>query len=71
MELKEAQLGGTDCGADELVDIALILGVEEQFPGFVFLMHVLLELFLILDDVFEHQFLLRCVFPIGEILSSF
>jgi hypothetical protein len=63
VEFEEAELGGADGGADELVDLALVLGEEEELAV---LADVLLELLLELDDVLQHQFLLRCVLLVGH-----
>jgi hypothetical protein len=63
VEFEEAELGGADGGADELVDLALVLGEEEELAV---LADVLLELLLELDDVLQHQFLLGRVLPVGH-----
>lgn len=63
VEFEEAEFGGTNGGTDELVDIALVLGVEEQFP---LLVEVLMVLFLELDHMFEDEFFLGCVLLVGD-----
>ena len=62
VEFEEAQFGGSDGGAEELIDIALIFGVEEQIS---FLVDVLMILFFELDDMFEDQFFFGSVFFVG------
>lgn len=61
VEFEEAELGGADGGADELVDLALVLGEEEELAV---LPDVLLELLLELDHMLQHQLLLRRVLPV-------
>lgn len=51
IQLQEAELDGPDSGAYELINVALIFWVEEQLA---ILPDVLLELFLELNDVFQH-----------------
>jgi hypothetical protein len=58
IQLQEAELGGPDSGAYKLINIALIFWVEEQLAIFP---DVLLELFLELNDVFQHEFFLWSV----------
>ena len=63
VQFQEAQFGGTDSGADKLVYVALVLGVEEQLSV---LTDVLLELLLELDHVLQHQLLLWRVLTVGQ-----
>ena len=65
VELEESKFGGSDGGADELVDITLIFWIEEKLSVFA---DVLLKLFLELDDVFENKFFLGSVFPVAEVV---
>lgn len=61
VKLQKSEFGGPDGGADELVDLALVLGKEEELA---ILADVLLELLLELDDMFQHQFLLGRVLTV-------
>lgn len=70
MEFEEAQFGGPYCGTDELVHVALVLGVQVELPHLVLFVHVLLELLLILYHVLQHQLFLWGVLPIGQVGSS-
>lgn len=63
VQFEEAQFGGANGGADELIHFALVFGEEEELPV---LADVLLELLLELDDMLEHQLLLRGVLPVGH-----
>ena len=63
VELEESKFGGSDGGADELVDITLVFGVEKELSIFA---DVLLELFFELDDVFEDEFFFGGVFLVVE-----
>lgn len=63
VEFEEAEFGGSDGCADKLVDVALVLGVEEEFPLFLELQVVVL---LELDHVFEDQLFLGRVFLVTE-----
>jgi len=58
VQLKKSQFGWPDGGADEFIDIALIFRIEEELP---LLVKVFMVLLFELDDMLEHQFLLRCV----------
>lgn len=61
VKLQKSEFGGPDGGADELVDLALVLGEEEELP---ILADVLLELLLELDDMLQHKFLLGRVLTV-------
>ena len=63
VELEESQFGRPDGGAYKFIDIALILGIEEELP---LLIEVLMVLLFELDDMFKDQFLLGCVLLIGH-----
>ena len=65
MKLKKAKLSWSDGRADKFIYIALILRVEEELSNFIFLVHVFLKLFLILDHMFENEFLFWCILFIG------
>ena len=63
VQFKEPQFGGSDGGAYEFIDIALIFWVEEQFA---FLVEVFVVLFFELDDMFEDELFFWSVFSIGQ-----
>ena len=63
IQLEKAQLGRTDGGTDELVDFALVFGVEKELsviPG------MLMELFFELDDMLEYELFFGGVFLVGR-----
>lgn len=63
VKLQKPEFGGSDGGADELVDLALVLGEEEELAV---LADVLLELLLELDHMLQHQLLLGRVLAVGH-----
>ena len=63
VELEESQFGRPDGGAYKFVNIALILGIEEELP---LLIKVLVILLFELNDMFKDKFLLGCVLLVGH-----
>jgi hypothetical protein len=61
VKFQEAKFGWADSGADELIDLALVFGIEEELS---ILTDMLLELLLELNDMFQDKFLLGSVLSI-------
>lgn len=63
VQFEEAKFGGANCGADELIDIALVLGVEEELSLFFELEMVVLFK---LDNMLEDEFFFGSIFFVGD-----
>lgn len=71
MEFEEAEFSRPDCSTNKLIDIALILGIEEELPGFILLVHVFLELLFVLNDVLQHQLFFGSILTVCDIVTFF